>query len=97
MSSPSSRASTALVPSITLFVFATLLADHGYREISAVAMVLSALAFVLAHRVVTLERSDGWVGHGRARAGRSLLAAGAGLTVAAIVVGVLVALSLRSR
>ncbi len=81
----------ALVPSVTLFVFATLLADDRHRTLCAVLMVGAALAFVLTHRVVTLERSEGWVSEGRARAGRSMLVAGALLAVGAVVVGTLVA------
>ena len=81
----------ALVPSITLFVFATLLADERYRVLSAVLMVGTAVAFVLLHRVAELERSDAWVTGGRGRAGRSLVAAGAVLAVVAVAAGALVA------
>ncbi len=81
----------ALVPSVTLFVFATLLADERYRPASAVLMIAAVMAFLLTHRVVDLERSDGWVSSGRARAGRSMLAAGALLGVIALALGTLVA------
>jgi transglutaminase-like putative cysteine protease len=81
----------ALVPAVTLFIFATLLADDRHRTLSAVLMVGSAIAFLLAHRVVSLERSEGWVSSGRARAGRSMLAAGAVLAVLAVAIGALVA------
>lgn len=81
----------ALVPSVTLFVFATLLADERYRPASAVLMIATVIAFLLAHRVIDLERSDGWVSTGRARAGRSMLAAGALLAVIALALGTLVA------
>jgi len=81
----------ALVPSVTLFVFATLLADDRYRPACAVLMIAAVMAFLLAHRVVDLERSEGWVSSGRARAGRSMLAAGALLGVIALALGTLVA------
>jgi len=81
----------ALVPSVTLFVFATLLADDRHRTISAVLMVGAVIAFLLTHRVVSLERSDGWVSSGRGRAGRSMLAAGTLLGVLAVTVGTVVA------
>ncbi|HEY6532599.1 MAG TPA: DUF3488 and transglutaminase-like domain-containing protein, partial [Acidimicrobiales bacterium] len=77
--------------SITLFVFATLLADDRYRTIAAVVEVGAALLFVLLHRIVALERSDGWVDDGRARAGWSLLRAGLVVGVAAVVLGTVVA------
>jgi len=81
----------ALVPAVTLFVFATLLADDDHRVVSAVVMVASALAFVLLHRAAQLERSDGWVTGGRAGSARSLVAAGAVLAILAMVVGSLAA------
>jgi transglutaminase-like putative cysteine protease len=81
----------AVVPSITLFVFATLLADDRYRTLSAVLEVSAALLFVLLHRIVTLERSDGWVHDGRARAGWSLLRGGLAVGLVAVVVGTVVA------
>lgn len=81
----------ALVPSVTLFVFATLLADERHRTSSAVLMVGAVVAFLLTHRVVSLERSEGWVSRGRGRAGRSMLAAGAFLAVLAVAVGAVVA------
>jgi transglutaminase-like putative cysteine protease len=81
----------AMVPAITLFVFATLLADDRYRPMSAVLLVGAVMAFLLTHRVVDLERSEGWVSGDRPRAGRSMLAAGALLGLLALVIGALVA------
>ncbi len=81
----------ALVPSITLFVFGSLLADGRYRLACAVLEMATVIAFLLVHRVVALERAEGWVGAGRARAGRSLLRSGVVVAAIAVVVGVLVA------
>jgi hypothetical protein len=47
--------------------------------------------FVLLHRIVTLERSEGWVDGGRSRAGWSLLRAGLVLGAVGLVLGTLVA------
>ena len=53
------------MPSVTLFVFATLLADDRYRTVSAVLEVGAVLA-VRARRTgsSSLERSEGWVDGG---------------------------------
>lgn len=81
----------ALVASVTLFVFATLLADGRYRTVSAVLEISAALLFVLLHRILTLERSEGWVDDGRTRAGWAVLRAGVAVGVMAVVVGALIA------
>ena len=81
----------AVVPALTLFVFATLLAGDQYRILSAVLLVGAMVLFVLTHRVVQLERSDGWVTRDRSRAGRSVLIGGLVLTVVAGLVGALAA------
>ena len=81
----------ALVPSLTLLIFATLLTDDRNRTLSAVVALVAALAFVLTHRVLTLERADGWISPNRRQAGWSMLRAGAALGVVAIVAGALVA------
>ena len=81
----------ALVPPLTLLVFATLLADDRYRTLSAVVALVAALSFVLTHRVLTLERADGWISPDRRQAGWSMLRAGAALGVVAIIAGTLVA------
>ena len=51
----------AIVPSLTLFVFATLLAGDRQRISSAVLYLGAGLVFALLHRVARLERSTGWV------------------------------------
>ncbi|MCD9622461.1 DUF3488 and transglutaminase-like domain-containing protein [Rhabdothermincola salaria] len=79
----------AVVPSLTLFVFATLLAGGRQRVASAVVYVAAALVFALLHRVVRLERSNGWVTSERATGGRALLGVGVVIVAMALVAGVL--------
>jgi transglutaminase-like putative cysteine protease len=80
----------ALVPSLTLFVFATLLASERQRIPSVVLYVAACLVFVLVHRVARLERSSGWVTSARAAGGSALLRVGLALGVVALLVGAVV-------
>jgi transglutaminase-like putative cysteine protease len=80
----------AVVPSLTLFIFATMLARDEGRVVCAIAWFSAAVAFVLAHRVARLERSTGWVSTQRAAGGRALLRVGLLLALAAVLLGVVV-------
>jgi transglutaminase-like putative cysteine protease len=80
----------AVVPSLTLFVFATMLARDEGRVVCAVVWFAAAVAFALAHRVARLERSTGWVSTQRAAGGRALLRVGLLLGLAAVLVGVVI-------
>ena len=81
----------AVVPGITLFVFATILAEERHRILSAALVTAAMVLFVLVHRVVRLERSDAWVGRGAEGAGRRLLVAGVAVGATAVAVGVAIA------
>lgn len=78
----------AVVPSLTLFVFATLLAGERQRVASAALYLGAVVLFVLVHRVARLERSNGWVTSERASGGMALLRVGISLAVVAVLVGV---------
>jgi len=80
----------AIVPSLTLFVFATLLAGGAQRVTSGILYVTAVLVFVLLHRVARLERSGGWVGSARATGGNSLLRIGLVIALVAAVLGAVV-------
>jgi transglutaminase-like putative cysteine protease len=80
----------AVVPSLTLFVFATMLARDEGRILCAVVWFGAAVGFVLAHRVARLERSTGWVSTQRAAGGRALLRVGLVLALAAVLLGLVV-------
>jgi transglutaminase-like putative cysteine protease len=80
----------AIVPSLTLFVFATLLAGERQRISSALLYLGAGLAFVLLHRVARLERSSGWVSSERRAGGRALLRVGVVIGLVAVVLGAVV-------
>lgn len=80
----------AMVPSLTLFVFAMLLAGDRQRISSAVVYLGAGLTFVLLHRVARLERSTGWVSSERRAGGRALLRVGVVIGLGAILLGTVV-------
>jgi transglutaminase-like putative cysteine protease len=80
----------ATLPAGTLFLFTALLgADHG-RAAAAGIYAAALLGFLLLHRVARQEVSNHWVGEHRSSGRRSLLVAGGGLGVLAVVVGTVI-------
>lgn len=80
----------AVVPTGTVFVFASLFAAPRARVAAAALYVAAVLAFVLLHRVTRQQASGAWVTDDTRRGTRSLLRIGAVLVGATIVAGVLV-------
>lgn len=80
----------ALVPSATLFVFASLMDSTELRLFATVIYLGAALAFLLVHRVTNQGRALGWLGTA-GDAGRAvLLRNGAVLCAGAVLVAVVV-------
>lgn len=76
-----------LVPSATVFVFASLFAAERGRAAAAALWLAAALAFVLAHRTARQHDSPSWFGSDPRAGSRALLRAGAGIALAAVVLG----------
>ena len=76
----------SLIPSGTLFVFASLFAAERGRAAAAATWLAAALAFVLVHRTVRQHGSPAWLGSDPRVGTASLLKAGAALVVVAVVV-----------
>jgi transglutaminase-like putative cysteine protease len=79
----------ATLPAGTLFVFASLLGADRNRIGVAALFAASVIGFLLVHRVVRTDRSSHWVGDPDGRGPRSLLFAGLGLTVVAVLLALL--------
>ena len=77
----------ALIPSGTVFVFASLFAAERGRTGAAALWLAAALAFVLVHRTVRQHGSPAWLGSDPRLGTASLLKAGAVLVAAAVLLG----------
>ena len=77
----------ALIPSGTVFVFASLFAAERGRTGAAALWLATALAFVLVHRTVRQHGSPAWLGSDPRLGTASLLKAGVALVTLAVVVG----------
>lgn len=80
----------ALIPSGTLFVFASLFAADRGRAAAAALWLVTALAFVLLHRLVRQHGSPSWIGSDPRLGTRSLLRVGTVLVVAATALALVV-------
>lgn len=79
----------ALAPATGLFLFSSILADDAHRTLSAALFALAVLGFALATRVSRAEGTGRWLATDTTRGTRSLLLAGGGLLVVALVPAVL--------
>jgi transglutaminase-like putative cysteine protease len=77
----------ALIPSGTVFVFASLFAAERGRTGAAALWLAAALAFVLVHRTVRQHGSPAWLGSDPRLGTASLLKAGAALVAVAVLLG----------
>jgi transglutaminase-like putative cysteine protease len=77
----------ALIPSGTLFLFTSLFAAERARPLAAVLWLTAALAFVLLHRTARQQSSPSWLGSDARIGTQALVRTGAGLAIAALVVG----------
>jgi len=77
----------ATLPAATLVLFTALLGTDRGRTWSVSIFAAAVLAFLLVHRMVRQESSSHWVADRRALGQRSLLMAGAGLGLVAVVAG----------
>ncbi len=84
----------ATLPAFTLFLFTALLATPKGRTAAVVAYGGALLAFLLVHRMARQDGNSHWVADRRTVGHRSLLTAGAGLGVVAVVAGSLLGPSL---
>lgn len=80
----------AIVPSATLFVFTSILADAKFRLPATVLYLSAALAFLLLHRIARQEQALGWLGSADADGGSVMLRSGAVLCAGAVLVAVVV-------
>jgi transglutaminase-like putative cysteine protease len=80
----------SVVPAGTVFVFASLFAASQSRVPLTAVFILAAMAFLLIHRVTRQQSNTGWVSTDVQRGTNALLRAGAGLTVAAVVLAIVV-------
>jgi len=80
----------AVLPAATVFVFAAALGGDGSPVAGAALFAAAVLAYVLLHRTANQERTTRWAGERQARGRRSLVATGAGIVGAAVVVGTVV-------
>ena len=79
----------AVLPATTLFIFAAALGGDGSPIASAALFSVAALVYVLLHRTATQERTSRWAG-GHRRQGRwSLVVTGVGLSLGAVLAGVI--------
>lgn len=79
----------ACLPAGTLFIFTALLGAPGGRSLAVALFGAALLAFLLIHRLARQDASGHWVGDRRTAGHRSLLTAGAGLGVIAVLAGTL--------
>ena len=77
----------ATLPAATLVLFTALLGTDRGRTWSVSIFAAAVLAFLLVHRMARQESSSHWVADRRALGQRSLLMAGAGLGLVAVVAG----------
>ena len=80
----------ALVPTMTLLVFTALVGSSRGQVLPSALYALSAMLFVVRHRVADRERSTSWLGDQVDRGSTWLLRTGAVLAVGAVLVGTLV-------
>ncbi|MDZ7734030.1 MAG: DUF3488 domain-containing protein [Acidimicrobiia bacterium] len=80
----------ALVPTGTLFVFASLLGGDDDRVLAAAVWFSAAVAFVLTHRIVRQQASAGWLGSREDDGTGSLVQRGAALGACSLVVALVV-------
>jgi transglutaminase-like putative cysteine protease len=66
----------AVLPAVAIFVFAALLGGQRHRTATTVALVVTALAFILLHRVAEQATTGTWVGDGRRRGPPALVVVG---------------------
>ncbi len=79
----------ATLPASTLFLFTSLLGTPRGRGWAVALYATALLAFLLVHRMARQDGSAHWVADRRAMGNRSLLTAGAGLGVVAVLAGTL--------
>jgi transglutaminase-like putative cysteine protease len=77
----------ATLPAGTLFLFTSLLGTARGRGWAVAIFAASLLAFLLVHRMARQDGSAHWVADRRAAGNRSLLLAGAGLGIVAVLAG----------
>ena len=77
----------ATLPAGTLFLFTSLLGAPRGRGWAVALFATSVLAFLLVHRLARQDGSAHWVADRRSIGNRSLLTAGAGLGVVAVLAG----------
>ncbi|MCP3913886.1 MAG: transglutaminase domain-containing protein [Actinomycetia bacterium] len=74
----------ALVPATGLFVFASLLGSGDHQIKTALAFLISGIAFMLLYRLATADAGAVWLAAESDRGNRSLLRAGAGLAALSV-------------
>ena len=77
----------ATLPAGTLFLFTAMLGTDAGRGWAVGAFATAILGFLLVHRLARQDGSSHWVADRRSAGNRSLLVAGAGLAVVAVLVG----------
>ena len=77
----------ATLPAATLFLFTSLLGTAAGRGWSVALFALSVIGFLLLHRMARQDGSSHWVADRRAAGNRSLLLAGTGLGIVAVIAG----------
>ncbi len=77
----------ATLPAGTLFLFTAMLGTPAGRGWAVAAYATAVIGFLLVHRLARQDGSSHWVADRRAAGNRSLLVAGAGLGVLAVVAG----------
>jgi transglutaminase-like putative cysteine protease len=80
----------ATLPASTLFVFTSLLGAPQGRAWAVAIYATAVLAFLLVHRMARQDGTAHWVADRRAIGNRSLLTAGAGLGVIAVLAGTVI-------
>jgi transglutaminase-like putative cysteine protease len=80
----------AVLPAGTVFVFSSLFASQRGQIAASALFLVGAFAFLLVHRVTRQQSSAGWVSSDVQRGTNSLLRAGAGLAVLAVVAAVII-------
>jgi transglutaminase-like putative cysteine protease len=77
----------ATLPASTLFLFTALLGEEAGRGWAVALFAGAVIGFLLLHRLARQDGSSHWVADRRAAGNRSLLIAGSGLGVLAVVAG----------
>jgi len=80
----------ALVPTMTLLVFTSLVGSSRGQVLPSALYALTAMFFIVRHRVADRERSTSWLGDHVDRGSTWLLRTGTLLAVTAVVLGTLV-------